>query len=275
MEVGYLGPDGSFASMLARKRYAGSALVSLASIPEVLEFTAGSDERKGIIPVENSSGGIIYDTIDALIADEAGLKIQEELGIAVKLAFLGRKDESIDAIYSHFAPIRHCHLWIRRNYPDARVQILSSTSESVRRASQEKNAAAIASRDSAGIYGLDVLEYPIEGGIPNVTNFFTLGHEDNRAGKDTSLIVQLKNQFGSLHEFLGPFARHGVNLKRIISRNVIGQPNTYVFFVGVEASLAEDKMQRAMAEAYDIAHSIRSLGSYPVLDPVSSDTLSV
>lgn len=275
MEIGYLGPDGSFASMLARKRYAGLKQVPLASIAEVLEFTAAQEERKGIIPVENSSGGIIYDTIDALIADESGLKIQEELGVAVKLAFLGRKDDPVEVIYSHFAPLRHCHNWIQRNYPRARVQTLSSTSESVRRAAGEKNAAAIASRDSAKIYGLDILEYPVEEAVPNVTNFFTLGHEDNRAGKDTSLIVQLKNQFGSLHEFLGPFARHGVNLKRIISRNVIGQPNTYVFFVGVEASLAEEKMQRAMAEAYDIAHMIRSLGSYPVLDPVSSDTLSV
>lgn len=275
MEIGYLGPDGSFASLLARKRYAGYTQVPLPSIPEVIEFVAASEDRKGIIPVENSSGGIIYDTIDALVQDESGLKIQEEIGVAVKLAFLGRRGETVGVIYSHFAPMRHCSRWIKRNHPEAKVQTLSSTSESVRRAASEKNAAAIASIDSAKLYGLDVLEYPIEEGIPNVTNFFTLGHDDNRAGRDTSLIVQLKNQFGSLYEFLGPFARHGVNLKRIISRNVIGAPNTYVFFVGVEAGLAEDKMQRAMAEASDIAHSIRSLGSYPVLDPVSSDTLSV
>ncbi len=274
-EVIYLGPDGSFASLLARRRFPDAARIPLPSVPEVVEYVGAAPDRVGIIPVENSSGGAIYDTIDALVADENNLKIQEELCIAVRLAFLGRKDASVEVIYSHFAPMKHCQNWIKRNYPGARMQSLSSTSASVRRAAEEPNAAAIASRESAGIYGLDILAFPIEENIPNLTHFFVIGHGGKETGQNTTLIVHLKNKFGSLYEFLGPFARHGVNLKRIISRNVIGQPHTYVFFVSVEASLAEENMKLAMAEAREIARSIRDLGSYPVAEPISSDILSV
>ena len=140
---------------------------------------------------------------------------------------------------------------------------VSSTSEAVKIVAHEKNAAALATRNAAALYKLDVLEFPVEKHIVNVTQFFTLGHQPNeRNSRETSLLTALKNKCGSLCEFLKPFAKEGVNLKRIVSRNVVGHPNTYVFFLGVEASARDQAMQRALKAAHRHAVEIRLLGSY-------------
>lgn len=269
-EIAYLGPRGSFASLVAQKKHPSARLHSFPTIPEVAEFVQHKGNRHGIVPIENSSAGIILETIDALIA-RPSLVIREELGIRVRLAFLGRKNREIKVIYSHFAPLHHCDRWIKKNYPSAEVRRVSSTSEAVRIASREKNAAALATRDAASLYKLDVLEFPVEKEVVNVTNFFELGQNPNpRKNTETSLLVALKNESGSLSNFLIPFGKAKVNLKRIVSRNIIGQPHTYVFFIGVEAAEKDPKVRLALKKAGKHAVEIRILGSYPTQKPYLS-----
>ena len=271
VEIAYLGPKGSFASLVAQKRHPAARLTPLPSISEVVEYVQQKKNRLGIVPIENSSAGIILETIDAFMSPSFHLVIQEELGIHVRLAFLGRKNREIKAIYSHFAPLHHCENWIKRNHPHAEARRVSSTSEAVRIVAREQNSAALATRDAAALYKLDVLEFPVEKHIVNVTQFFTIGHRPSeRNNTETSLLISLKNKCGSLCEFLKPFAREKVNLKRIVSRNVIGHPNTYVFFIGVEASERDRAVQRALEKARRHAVDIRMLGSYPTKKPYLS-----
>ncbi len=270
-EIAYFGEKGSFTSIVAQKRYANAKLVSIPTVPEVVKYVQENKRRLGVVPIENSSGGFINETIDALINKSCNLFIQEELGVKVKLALLGRKNEEIKHIYSHFAPLNHCESWLKKNYPRAELHQVTSTTQAAKWAAHNKNSAAISTKNAAAIYELEILKYPLIQHIENMTQFFTLGHEPNpKGGNETSLIVALKNVHGSLQKFLKPFSDERLNLKRIVSRNVMGHPNTYVFFIGVEANEQSKSMKRALNAAARYAQDIRTLGSYPAKAPYSS-----
>jgi chorismate mutase/prephenate dehydratase len=134
------------------------------------------------------------------------------------------------------------------------------------KAAKSKSAAALASPGAAKIYGLDVLETPALGKEVNVTNFFTIARQahPNIGAERTAFVAALKNSCGSLHAFLGPFARHEVSLTRIVSRPVPGQPQTYVFYIEIEGSPASQKVRRALDLAVLQAHSLQNLGSFPL-----------
>jgi len=115
-EIAYLGPQGTFAHLVAEKRYRGRTLIPQNSIDDVFRYVQADPGRKGIVPIENSSGGTIYETVDHLIDRSCTLSIQEELSIKVRLALLGHKRESVRVLYSHFAPFHHCDGWIKENF---------------------------------------------------------------------------------------------------------------------------------------------------------------
>ena len=276
-ELAYFGKPGSFTHLVAKKITLGSKskLVSKGTVQEVFEYVKSRKTRAGIVPIENSSGGMIPDTVDNLVSEHNDLVIQEEYSLNVRLALLGKKRQVIKKIYSHFAPLDHCAKWLKKNYPDAAPIIVESTTAAAMRAAREKNAAAIAPQSAAKKYKLDVIYFPINAEVRNLTQFFVLGHESagraaTEPAQETSLSVVLKNKVGSLYHFLKPFADNALNLKRIMSRNIIGQPNTYIFFVGVEASIDNPAMKVAMEEAHSHCSEIRVLGSYPVYPPFES-----
>ena len=265
--IAYLGPEGSFAHLVAKQRYEGRALRPFKTIPEVFEYVSGEPQSLGIVPIENSSGGNILPTVDGLIENACRIFVNEELSLDVKLALLGRKDSPIDVVYSHSAPLQHCQKWLRKTYPNAEHVAAPSTSGAVQFALQEPNAAAIGPIENAEMYGLEVLHYPIEKEVPNVTQFFVIAHERQAItdGVKSSFVVALPNSPGSLCAFLEPFKNAAVNLTRIQSRPIIGQPNTYMFLVELEGSEEAGPVQQALRGAGEVAMRIDSLGSYRVI----------
>ncbi len=265
--VAYLGPEGSFSHLVARKRYGnGTTLVPCPSVDEVFDYLDETPDCLAVVPIENSSGGIITATVDRIVSEQSRIHIREEIALNVKLALLGREGDSISKIYSHFAPFHHCEKWLKTHYPKAQQVTTPSTSNAVIFASQEKGSAAIGPRENAERYGLDVLHYPIQAEVPNVTQFFVVGHEANPPSPEntkTSLAVELPDSSGSLFHFLEPFAKSGVNLKRIESRPIMGQPNKYRFFVEIEGSSVDDAAVEALKAAEAVSLRIRNLGSYP------------
>jgi chorismate mutase/prephenate dehydratase len=270
-ELVFFGKPGSFTHIVAEQIAGNSKLVSRDTVTEVFDYVKKNKSRRGIVPIENSSGGMIEQTVDNLVND-SGLVIQEEYAINVKLALLGKKGRPIKKIYSHFAPFHHCQKWLKNNYPDAAQCIVDSTSAAAQNASREKFAAAIGPISAAAKYKLDAIHYPIGDSDENRTQFFLLGHEKSKSRnlQQTSLSVVLKNQVGSLCSFLTPFAAEKINLKRIMSQPIIGQPNNYIFFVGVEAPIKDKAMQKAMDAVRPYCKEIRILGSYPVHPPFES-----
>ena len=265
-EVVYLGPQGTYAHEVARKRFARDRkLVPCDSIGAVCQRVASNRSRMGVVPVENSSGGTIYPTIDALLDKDLSLNIQEEMTIDVHLALMGRKGKPVKTIYSHFAPKRHCEKSIEKDYPNVEWIEVGSTGAALREASHVEDSAGIGCRRAAKLYGLDVLSYPLASDIPNVTRFLILSKDRKvlpRVTK-TSLAVHLPNISGSLLRFLSPFANHGLNLSRIVSRPIPGEPEEAAFFIDVQRHADSAKFSAALKQASKEAHSVRVLGSYP------------
>ena len=267
----YFGKPGSFTHIIAKQISGRSKLVSRDTVRGVFEYVKSNKNARGIVPIENSSGGMIEQTVDNLLNDSE-LFIQEEYAINVKLALLGKKGGDVRKIYSHFAPFHHCHNWLKKNYPDAEQIIVDSTTAAAQLASQERSAAAIAPVSAAKPYGLEALHFPIGDSDINLTQAFLLGHKKTAAKnvQQTSLSVVLKNQVGSLCNFLICFAKEGINLKRIMSQPIVGQPNNYVFFIGVEAPISDTSMKKAMESSRTYCNELRVLGSYPVHPPFES-----
>jgi prephenate dehydratase len=264
--IAFLGPDGTFSAILARQRFGEAEYFDCASIEGVFDRVVTGEAGTGLIPVENSSGGTVYDTVDLLIRHAGKIFIREELSLDIRIALLGRKGKKLRTVFSHFTQIKHHSDWLKQNHPGARLMPVSSTALAATRATENANAAALASPATAALYGLDVLEFPSGGESVNVTNFFTISRKASAkpVSDRTALVAALPNECGSLHRFLGPFAREKVSLTRIVSRPVPGQPQTYVFYVEIEGGPGVPAVGRSLARAGKIARSMTSLGTFPI-----------
>lgn len=276
--VAYLGPEGTFSHLVALRRYPGKAGLPCATITEVFHAVRDGRAACGVVPIENSSGGTITETVDQIIESADSVGIAEELALDVRLALLGRKGvkfSSLKELYSHVMPLRHHRDWVGENLPGVRMIESSSTAEAARKAALSGTSAALAAPGAAALYGLSVLKFPVRPEAVNVTHFFVITHlppEDAqvRTAKSgalrrckTAIVAALPQTSGSLHRFLGPFAKEGVNLCRIVSRPVPGQPETYVFYLEVEGTSADPKVRKALAGARRHSVRLEITGSYP------------
>ena len=238
----------------------------MANIGEVFDYLGSRPDALGLVPIENSSGGFIIDTVDRLVDERCHLKIIEELTLDVKLALLGKLDAEVQTIHSHAMPFFHCDEWLRANYPDAKRVIEASTAKAAEKAATQPGAAAIGPRQNAERHGLALLHFPIAGEVPNITQFYLLGHQENAASTNnnrTALVVELPDRAGSLCRFLTPLSDAGVNLKRLESRPIRGQPNKYRFYIEFEGRPAEPSVHSALEQTRVDGAMIRSVGSYP------------
>ncbi len=267
IEVAYLGPSGTYSHLVAEKKYRQNRkLMPMPTILDVCSFVAAKPSlRRGIIPIENSSGGAIYETVDILLANKPKFYIEEELSLDVKLALLGQKGGKIKVLYSHFAPLEHCSKWIKRHLPGVEKRVVSSTAVAAEKASADQHAAALGSRKLSKIYNLDIIHYPVEADVPNITVFLAIGHKPENLLRDakTTLAVNLPNTPGSLCTFLDAFRSENVNLSRIISRPIRGCPREYAFLVDIKGTAATPSVKRALITAKKTCVKLREVGSYP------------
>ena len=263
--IACLGPDGSFSHRVAEARFPGAPMRTLPSIGDAFESVEGDTSALGIVPIENSSGGFIIDTVDRLIAPANPLFIQEELTLDVKLALLGHAGHPVETIYSHSMPFFHADEWLKAHYPDAKRIARPSTAVSAELATQDLKAAAIGPRQNAERFGLDLLHHPIAGDIPNLTQFFLIGHQPPAPSTQhnrSAWVVDLPDQPGSLCLFLTPLSQGAINLKRLESRPIRGQPNQYRFYIEIEGCTAHPAVQIALDQAAADGATLRCLGSY-------------
>jgi len=269
--VAYLGPEGTFSHIVAHRRHPKKRGLPCTTIAEVFHAVRSGDAAYGIVPIENSSGGTITETVDLLIEQAGHLFIAEELALDVRLALLGRAGTDfgcLRTLYSHVMPLRHHREWIRENLPGIRLVESSSTAEAAKKASLSPTSSALAAPGAAALYGLSILRFPVRPEAVNVTHFFVIAAKPvklpgSRSRSKTAIVAALPQTSGSLHRFLGPFSRAGVNLCRIVSRPVPGQPETYVFYLEVEGSLGDPNVKKALDGARRLSVRLEVPGSYP------------
>ena len=261
--IACLGPEGSFSHLITQMRFPGVAVSLRDNVGDVFDFLAANPDAQGIVPIENSSGGFIIDTVDRLVDARCAMHIVEELTLDVKLALLGREGEKIVSIHSHAMPFYHGDEWLKTHYPDVKRVVEPSTAKAAEKAAMTPGAAAIGPRQNAERHALQILHFPIAGEVPNITQFYLIGHAANTPSLEhnrTALIVELPDRPGSLCRFLTPLSENEINMKRLESRPIRGQPNKYRFYIEIEGSEADPRVQKALDQTRADGATIRSVG---------------
>jgi chorismate mutase/prephenate dehydratase len=240
-------------------------------ISDVFEGVARDQADYGVVPIENTLGGPIYDTVDELIRQNAppvGLSVCEELSLHVMLSLLGRKRTPPRRIYSHFVPLKHCGDWVRARYPDTQILETESTSEAVERAAREGDAWAIGNQGAAAMHKLQIIVPKLGTRAENITRFYLLGRHPvvTRSATRTLLVFGLEHRPGSLVMALLVLQKYRINMTRIVSRALPHNPEEYLFLVECEGTMSEPRFQKAFAELMEKSRHLRSLGSFRVVE---------
>jgi chorismate mutase / prephenate dehydratase len=267
VRVAYLGPEGTFTQQAALKHFGRSAVcVPMAAIDDVFrEVEAGAVEF-GVVPVENSSEGVVNHTLDTFF--ESGLKVCGEVALRIHHHLLVSdvtKTDSISRIYSHSQSLAQCRKWLDSRYPKADRVAVSSNAEAAKRVKGEWNAAAIAGEMAAELYGLKIQAEKIEDRPDNATRFLIIGNQDvPPSGNDkTSLIISMHNEPGALYNLLEPFRTYKVDLTSVESRPSKTGNWNYVFFIDFTGHREDENVQTALKEIGERASDLKMLGSYP------------
>ena len=267
LRVAYLGPEGTFTQIATGKQF-GSAVQSMPmmTVDDVFREVASENCHYGVVPVENSTEGVISHTLDNFlnsslrICGEVELRIHHNLMIA-----LDADEADITKIYSHQQTLAQCRRWLDSHYPNVPKIATTSNAEAARRVSGEKDAAAIAPEITSEIYGLKILSRKIEDESDNTTRFIVVGREEiGASGNDkTSIMVSTHNQPGALYKLLEPFHRHGVSLTSIETRPSKTGMWSYVFFIDFEGHRDDENIQTVLNEIDGESLEVKMLGSYP------------
>lgn len=266
IRVAFLGPEGTFTQAAVLKHF-GQAVVCMphGSIGEVFREVEADEADYGIVPVENSTEGVINHTLDSFIRSPLNICGEVELRIHHHLLRAPDAEGEFEKIYSHQQSLAQCRNWLDTRYPNVVRIAVSSNAEAARRAQLEPNAAAIAGDMAADIYQLEKLASNIEDEPDNTTRFLVIGkHSLPPSGHDkTTLLVSAQNQPGSLYQILEPFAKSKVSMTRIESRPSRHGMWEYVFFIDIEGHCGEQQIKDMLDELRKKTILMKSLGSYP------------
>lgn len=266
LNIAYLGPEGTFTQQAVTRHFGHSVRgVSLPTIDEVFERVQSGDHDFGVVPVENSSQGIVSHTLDNFLFTDLKICGEIELRVRQNLLTKAKSLQQIERVYSHEQSLSQCRNWLRTHLPGVEMIAVSSNSEAARRVRNTPESAAIGGRSAAEVYGLPVLFADIEDHPDNTTRFLVVGREIFApSGRDkTTLLLSGPEGPGLLHSLLEPFGRHGLNMTRIESRPSRAGKWAYVFFVDVEGHVEDPPLAAALEDLAKVSKVSRVLGSYP------------
>jgi len=266
MEVAFLGPEGTFTQQAVFKHFGhGVTTVPIATINEIFNEVELHKCQFGVVPVENSTEGVINHTLDRFLSST--LKICGEVEIRVHQNLMGQMEnlERVVEVYSHQQSLAQCRQWLDKHLPDVKLTSVSSNAEAARLASINGQAAAIAGKIAAEIYNLNIIEKNIEDETNNTTRFIIIGQQTSSpTGNDkTSLIMSTGNQPGALYKMLEPFARFGIGLVNIESRPSRQGLWDYIFFIDIEGHNEDKLIAQALEQVRGRVNMLKLLGSYP------------
>ncbi|MBH0199353.1 MAG: prephenate dehydratase [Nitrospira sp.] len=265
-KIAYLGPRATFTHMACMQKFGSSAqYVPAHSIKEVFNEVERGRANFGVVPIENTTEGVVNHTLDMFI--DSSLLIYGEVLQEVSHHLLSKSGliEDVKKIYSHPHAIAQCRNWLETNLPHVPAVEVASTARAAELCMDEPSSAAIASELAGQLYGLKVIKARIEDNVNNMTRFLVLSQKPSeRTGKDkTSLMLSIKDKVGALYDLLRPFASHGISMTKIESRPSQRKAWEYIFFVDVEGHIAEDRLSKAIEEVKGRCLFMKILGSYP------------
>ncbi|MDX1589819.1 MAG: prephenate dehydratase [Oleiphilaceae bacterium] len=268
MQIAFLGPEGTFTQAAALKHFGHSVLTSpMGAIDEVFREVESGNAHYGVVPVENSTEGMVNHTLDLFM--HSPLRICGEVQLRIHHHLLTRPDGDmgrIRRIYSHQQSFAQCRQWLDSHWPGPERITVSSNAEAARRAAAETDAAAIAGDMAEELYGLKAQSRNIEDRPDNTTRFLIIGQESVPAsGRDkTSILVSMRNHPGALYKLLAPFHDHGISLTRIETRPSPSGTWAYVFYIDFEGHPSDELVAQALKSVEEQAVEVKHLGAYPM-----------
>lgn len=287
LKVAFLGPEGTFTQAAALKHFGHSVNTEpLTTINQVFREVESGAADYGVVPIENSTEGVVNHTLDMFL--QSRLNICGEVELRIHHHLMSKEDGlgAIQRVYSHQQSLAQCREWLDTHLAGVERVAVNSNAEAARRASNEQGVAAIAGEAAADIYKLTALRKNIEDEPNNTTRFLVVGEPIvPPSGRDkTSLLMYSHNKPGSLFSLLEPIARHGIDMTRIESRpfNLLdtiagdafdtsqietrltaGANWDYVFFIDMEGHRDDEAIRPVLAELQGGSDLFKVLGSYP------------
>ncbi|MCG3880327.1 prephenate dehydratase [Psychrobacter sp. Ps6] len=265
--IAFLGPVGTFTHAAALKHFGKAAdTVPMTTITDVFREVEAGTAMYGVVPVENSSEGVVNHTLDGFLSST--LKIIGEVELPIHQNFLVAEHTKLDGlsrIYSHQQSLAQCRHWLDVNFPNVERVAVSSNGEAARRLKNEWHSAAIAGDVAVAEYGLHKLYSNIEDNPSNTTRFLIIGHEAIApSGQDkTSIVVSAHDRAGALIEILKPLSYHGVSMTSIETRPERPNKWAYVFFIDMNGHINDPNVSAAINDIRPLVKDLRILGSYP------------
>ncbi|MEM7359297.1 MAG: prephenate dehydratase [Pseudomonadota bacterium] len=267
MTVAYLGPEGTYTQAAVIKHF-GQAVNSLdvKTIGDVFRVVEQGKAHFGVVPVENSTEGVITHTLDCFSTSK--LKVCGEVQLPISHQLLSNADglTAVTKVSAHPQALAQCRGWLERYLPDAEIEAANSNAEAAIMAAADDSVAAIAGEIAARLYNINILASGIEDEHNNTTRFLIIGTDGYAAsGEDkTTIMVSTPNKVGSLFELLKPLYDGGVDMSRIESRPSRQNNWEYVFFIDLNGHVDDPKVARALADLEAKAAFFKLIGSYPV-----------
>lgn len=266
LEVAFLGPEGTFTQQAAFKHF-GHAVTTMpaATIADIFNMVETEQCQFGVVPVENSTEGVINHTLDRFLSSPLKICGEVEVRIHHNLMTTQEALAGIKEVFSHQQSLAQCRLWLDQHLPAATRTAVNSNAEAAKIAAITPNSAAIAGQAAAELYGLTILHPNIEDQSDNTTRFIVIGRQTPiSTGKDkTTLVISTGNQPGALHKVLAPFAEYGISMLHIESRPSRQGLWDYVFFIDIEGHCEDPKVADALAILKHNVNMLNILGSYP------------
>lgn len=266
LKIAYLGPEGTFTQQAVNRHFGHSVVaISMPSIESIFNQVQARDADFGIVPVENSSQGAVSHTLDMFLDSDLKICGEVELSIHQNLLTHATGLNQIERVYSHQQSLSQCQAWLRSHLPQCERIGVSSNAEAARRVRNAPDAAAIASRAAAKVYGLPILFADIEDQPDNTTRFLVIGRGLLApSGHDkTTLMLANRTGPGALYALLEPLSRLNINMSRIESRPSRFGKWDYVFFIDIDGHVDTDPVRVVLPELKKAAHMVKVLGSYP------------
>lgn len=267
MSIAYLGPEATFTHQAAIRRF-GSSLNYAAqkTIADVFIEVSKGRADYGVVPVENSTEGVVTHTLDMFVDSDLKIVSQIVLPISYCLAAKSKVAKAkIKQFYIHPQALGQCRSWIQKNLPTTEIIETSSNARSAELAAKDKSAAAVTGFLAAEKYGLVILEQDIQDNAANATRFLVLGRQCSPpTGKDrTSLMVSVSDKVGALHEAIAAFRRYKINMTKIESRPSKRKAWEYFFFIDCDGHAQDKKVAKAIQLLGGHCNFVKILGSYP------------
>jgi chorismate mutase/prephenate dehydratase len=265
LRIGYLGPGGSFSHTAAMLKFGQSVEYEpLADITSIFGEVSKGHCDLGVVPVENTTGGGVIETLDAFI--DSDVKVCAEVLMAIHHNLLASCSlAEIRIIYSKPEVFAQCRSWLSATLKDVQIIPVASTAKAAQMAAAEPNAAAIGSKIAAELYGLKIVCENVEDIANNITRFLVISHEDAKpTGEDkTAILFSTAHKAGALADVLDVFKRYNINLTNIESRPSKKRQWEYYFFVDFIGHKTDQHVRAGLEEARKHCLQLSELGSFP------------